>query len=215
MRIPHAFLLLICAAVASIVGAADAGDPAALEEPAPYVVVLEDDTVLAARTKPVSAFGQVRFIDAQCRPMVLRVGEVDLEATRERNREVGPADAGTLSIVDLPAVDAGFVDSATPLPQTSRRDPPVQVYSATWCGVCSSLHQFLRQQQIQASVIEVDRLPPAEQERAKAEMLRLTGKVSYPTVVIGGKAHAGFSPQWIMAAVGRGPDSEARGPALR
>jgi len=49
----------------------------------------------------------------------------------------------------------------------------------------------------------VDRLPKAEQQRAQAEMQRLTGKVSFPTVVIGDRAVAGFSPQWILKSLGR------------
>jgi len=49
----------------------------------------------------------------------------------------------------------------------------------------------------------VDRLPKAEQSRAEAEMKRLTGKVSFPTVVIGDQAVAGFSPQWILKSLER------------
>ena len=156
----HSALLLICAAVASIGGAADGGDTATPVESAPYVVVLANDTVLATRTKPVSAFGCVRFIDAEGRARILSASEVDLAATRERNLEVErPADPGTLSILGPPAAaDAGAVVTAAPLARTPRHDPPVQVYSATWCSSCRMLHQFLRVQQIEASVTEVDLL---------------------------------------------------------
>jgi len=53
------------------------------------------------------------------------------------------------------------------------------------------------------SITEVDKLPKADQERAEAEMRRLTGKVSFPTVVIGNSAVAGFSPQWILKSLER------------
>jgi hypothetical protein len=33
------------------------------------------------------------------------------------------------------------------------------------------------------------------------EMRRLTGKVSYLTVVIGGRAVAGYSPSWILKSL--------------
>ena len=49
----------------------------------------------------------------------------------------------------------------------------------------------------------VDQMPETEQQRLHAEMKRLTGRIAFPTVVIGGKARAGFSPQWILDSLGR------------
>jgi glutaredoxin len=79
----------------------------------------------------------------------------------------------------------------------------VTVYSATWCGYCTQLKGFLATNQIPASVIEVNLLSEADQRRALATMRRLTGRTSFPTVVIDGEAMAGFSPSWIQATLAR------------
>ncbi len=50
---------------------------------------------------------------------------------------------------------------------------------------------------------EEDLLPKAEQGRAEAEMQRLASKVSFPTVGIGNRAVAGFSPRWILTSLER------------
>lgn len=208
-RIAEVAILLAAAAAGRAVAANDTQAATPTPEPAaPYVVVLADGSSAVARTKPVSAFGSVRFVDQQGRTVVLPSGEVDLATTRERNREVAvPAGAGTVSFAVDPVMAAPEpADAATtPAPAARGPEPAVRVYSATWCGPCRHLHQFLHEQHIEAVVTEVDRLPPAEQARATAEMQRLTGRVSYPTVVIGGEAHAGFSPQWILQALGRRP----------
>ena len=64
------------------------------------------------------------------------------------------------------------------------------------------LKKFLAAEGIRASIIEVDLLPKAAQQRKEAEMRTLTGKVSFPTVVIGDQAIAGYSASWITAQLG-------------
>ena len=60
--------------------------------------------------------------------------------------------------------------------------------SATWCGYCKDLKRYLAAKKIPATIIEVDRLPQGEQGAARATMQRLTGRVAFPTVIIGGEA---------------------------
>lgn len=191
---------------------------AAAEEPASspgYVVVLADGTLLPALTEPVIAFGKVRFMGADQRTQTLLARQVDLVKTRQLNCLVpqrGPR--GTFSVTGAAPVrseseeagDGGssVAPDASPTPATAgaRSAPRVTVYSATWCPHCRTLKRFLAEHGIQASVIEVDLLSEAEQARRRAEMQRLTGRVAYPTVVIGERAMAGFSPDWILQAVG-------------
>ena len=165
---------------------------------APYVVVLKDGKRVPARTKPINAFGKVRFMDASGTNRILPVSQIDVDRTRKANAQTaGNNRGGTLS------VGGGMADfePSKPGEAAQSRSKSVKVYSATWCPYCRQLKQFLAEKGISASITEVDKLPKAEQERAMAEMRRLTGKVSYPTVVIGGRAVAGYSPSWILRSL--------------
>jgi glutaredoxin len=171
-------------------------------EPA-YVVVLEDGTRLAAKSKPVSAYGEVRFVDLTGRTHVLPESGVNLEATHAANAGV-PADPapGSVSVQgDTTATRDGDGDRAGPEieePDSSPDAPEVLVYSATWCPHCARLKKYLETNKIEATIIEVDRLAPVDQLRTKAEMRRLTGgEAGVPVVVIDGEAKSGFSPDWI------------------
>jgi glutaredoxin len=207
---PWTKLVLAAAAVAvalvSVVGAAETerrndaatGEKASSE----YVVVLKDGTVLPSRSKPLSAFGSFRFVDVTGRTRVLRVDAVDLEATRAANADVPPdPDRGTLSIGGGVTFDPSAMPETveTPGDQAPAAAQSVTVYSATWCGYCRELKRFLAANEIPATVIEVDLLPPERQGSARATMKRLTGRVAYPTVIIGGEAKVGFSASWIQS----------------
>ncbi|MCU0233206.1 MAG: glutaredoxin family protein [Thermoanaerobaculales bacterium] len=167
-----------------------------------FVVVLADGTVIPAKAKPVCAFGSFRYVEPTGRTKVLRVSAVDLEATREFNAQV-PDDpsAGTFSVGGGVTIQGS--DPVTTLDDQSEAEPSrlksVTVYSATWCGYCNQLKSFLAANGISATVVEVDRLPDDQQQTARSEMKRLTGRVAFPTVIIGGEAQAGFSPSWIKS----------------
>jgi glutaredoxin len=162
---------------------------------AAYVVVLKNGQRIQARTKPVSAFGKVRFMEAGGTNRVLAAPNVDIEKTRAANASVqARSSGGTLS------VGGGMADFKPSKDGGAAKTPAksVKVYSATWCPYCTKLKKFLAENGISASITEVDKLPEAAQQKAHADMKRLTGKVSFPTVVIGDSAIAGFSPQWIL-----------------
>jgi glutaredoxin len=172
-----------------------------------YVVVLKNGRRIPARTKPVSAFGKLRYMEPGGTNRVLPISEVDIDKTREANAQV-PAHTrgGTLSIGgelagSNPSQPGDASRKTGSIEKT--RNQTVKVYSATWCPYCNKLKKFLAENGISASITEVDKLPTADQERAEAEMRRLTGKVSFPTVVIGNSAVAGFSPQWILKSLER------------
>jgi glutaredoxin len=172
-----------------------------------YVVVLKNGQRIPARTKPVNAFGKLRYMEPGGTNQILPISEVDIDKTREANaRAPTHKEGGTLTI-------GGELAGSEPSKpgEASRetgdvgntRDRTVKVYSATWCPYCKNLKKFLAENGISASITEVDLLPKAEQQRAEKEMKRLTGRVSFPTVVIGNRAVAGFSPQWILKSLER------------
>lgn len=194
------WLLVLTMAVVVVSAQNDAGG---------YVVLLKDGTSIPAKAKPISAFGKVRYLDAAGRMQVLPASRVDLEKTREANASVpGDGKGGTLSIAgttESEIEDEGNIVEDGVKPGEDQEDKkaarPVKVYSATWCPHCSSLKKFLAAEGIAASVIEVDRLSESAQMRMEAEMKRLTGRVAFPTVVVGDQAKAGFSPGWIRDAL--------------
>lgn len=168
-----------------------------------YVVVLADGSVVPAKSKPVSAFGSLRYVDMTGRTRVLGVSKVDLDATRKINAQVpeNPS-AGTFSVLS----GAGFSqpEPVVPLEEDNGDDDPappksITVYSATWCPYCKPLKRYLTDNGIPATVIEVDTLPKSQQAKHRAAMKRFTGRVAFPTVVIDGEAKTGFSPSWIQA----------------
>ena len=204
MKYPRGLILpvLLIVAVPMLVPVGHAQELSKDEKPseAAYVVVLKNGRNIPARTKPVSAFGKVRFMEAGGVNRVLPASEVDLEKTRAANaNSPGRTQGGTLS------VGGGMADYAPSKTATADKSvaKSVKVYSATWCPYCTQLKKFLAENAISASITEVDKLPDSAQRQAQAEMKRLTGKVSFPTVVIGNQAVAGFSPQWILKSLGR------------
>ena len=172
---------------------------------ASYVVVLKNGQRIPARTKPVNAFGKLRYMEPGGTNRVLPISEVDIDKTREANAQAPThKGGGTLSVGgelagSKPSKPGDASRDAGEVEKTPNRT--VKVFSATWCPYCSQLKKFLAENGISASITEVDRLPKAEQARAEAAMKRLTGKVSFPTVVIGDQAVAGFSPQWILKSL--------------
>ena len=183
-------------------GPADEGNASAPELPG-FVVVLSDGSSLPVLTEPVIAFGKVRFQDVDGRTRSLSASRVDLDATRAVNGRVSPGRrVGTVSFGSEPQRGAGSSPSAS-TPASPDASSKVSVYSATWCPHCRTLEAFLDREHIRATVIMVDQMPAAEQQRLHAEMQRLTGRVAYPTVVIGGVARAGFDPEWILSSLGR------------
>jgi glutaredoxin len=168
-----------------------------------YVVVMADGEVVPSRSKPLSAFGSFRFVDVSGRTRVLPVSKVDPEATRVANADV-PHDPtkGTLSVAGPVANEGPILLGGEEEEADEPKSRSVTVYSATWCGYCRQLKQYLDARKIPATIIEVDRLPPTQQSTARAKMKGMTGRVAYPTVVIGGEAVAGFSRSWIESRLG-------------
>lgn len=203
MAVAMLVVLLATFATAEEPGSRAAGDGDESASSA-YVVVLADGSMVPAKSKPLSAFGSFRFVDVSGRTRVYPVSEIDIEATREANAGV-PDDPtrGTLSIAGAAANQAPTVDQNGEAEAEAPKAQTVTVYSATWCGYCKDLKRYLASRKIPASIIEVDLLPPKQQHSATATMKRLTGRVAYPTVVIGGDAQAGFSRSWIEARLAR------------
>lgn len=193
-------------AISLVVAAQAESPPEETQEPSAspgYVVILADGSMIPSKSKPLGAFGSFRFVDPSGRTRVMPVIKVDLAATRAANADVPDKPSrGTLSIGSGAAVEPPPVDDQEEM-EEEPQPKSITVYSATWCGYCKDLKRYLAAKKIPATIIEVDRLPQGEQGAARSKMQRMTGRVSYPTVIIDGEAMAGFSKSWIESKIGR------------
>jgi glutaredoxin len=174
-----------------LVLAAASGTRAAEEQ---HAVVLADGTTTWSRTRPVIAFGQVRYTTADSRVQVLQAAAVDVAATRAHPSNQAAAAAGGLSFVGGGPAPSGMPKGAG--------TPSVTIYSATWCGQCTRTKQWLSARGVAYRSIEVDRLEGAAKQQAEATMRERAGRVAFPVVLIGTQAVLGFAPDEFSRLLG-------------
>jgi len=81
--------------------------------------------------------------------------------------------------------------------QAAFRATPIVMFSTTWCPVCQRARAFLDANGLSRDERDVDR-----DERANAELKRLTGKGSVPTFVVDGVLlKPGFSEESLTSAI--------------
>ena len=81
--------------------------------------------------------------------------------------------------------------------QAALRATPIVMFSTTWCPVCDRARAFLDANGLSRNERDIDR-----DERARAELQRLTGKGSIPTFVVDGVLlMLGLSETSLMRAV--------------
>ncbi len=79
----------------------------------------------------------------------------------------------------------------------------VKVYALSTCPWCKMTKQFLDEKGVEYDVLDVDKLAGDEQKKAVSEVENLTGKRSFPVVVIDEKVIQGYKPDDIMEALGK------------
>lgn len=104
------------------------------------------------------------------------------------------ADAGT--------VPSGVVATGPPPPtdaaiQAALRATPIVMFATSWCPVCTRARAFLDANGLKSDERDIDR-----DERARAELKRLTGKASVPTFLVDGVlVGPGFSESNLTRAL--------------
>lgn len=163
-----------------------------------HVVFLKSGRTVPSISKPIIAFGKVRYQSADRRVHELPARAVDLEKTRAHAARQGAGEPqGTYNVFGTRGARQATGAEPTPRKQTAR------VYSATWCGYCTKLKAWLRSSGIPHSITEVDRLPAPQRAMAVAEMRRAAGRAAYPTTIVGQAVIVGYNPEAIAAAVQR------------
>ena len=80
----------------------------------------------------------------------------------------------------------------------------VLLYSLSTCPWCKKTKQLLTEKKVTFECVEVDQISGDAQQNAVDEMKRLTGKTSFPVLVINGRAIQGFKPEEIEEALESG-----------
>ncbi len=60
----------------------------------------------------------------------------------------------------------------------------IRMFTLSTCGWCKKTKAFLKERNINFSYIDVDLLPPGEQQAVREEQLEYNPAGSYPTIVI-------------------------------
>ncbi|MCE8422309.1 MAG: glutaredoxin family protein [Candidatus Methanoperedens sp.] len=76
------------------------------------------------------------------------------------------------------------------------------LYTLSTCVHCKATKRFFKSQGIIYDFIDVDKLEGREKEDVRSEMIRLSGTVRFPTIVIGDTVIVGFYEDKIRAALG-------------
>lgn len=77
----------------------------------------------------------------------------------------------------------------------------VLLYSLSTCPWCKKTKQLLAEKKVDYECVEVDQISGDAQKNAVEEMKRLTGKTSFPVLVINNKVIQGFKPEEIAEAL--------------
>lgn len=77
----------------------------------------------------------------------------------------------------------------------------VLLYSLSTCPWCKKTKQLLTEKNVVYDCVDVDLVSGDAQKNAVEEVKRLTGKTSFPVIVINGRVIQGFKPEEIEEAL--------------
>lgn len=77
-----------------------------------------------------------------------------------------------------------------------------KLYTLSTCMHCSATKRFLKEHGIDYDYVDVDKLDGREKEEARAEVMKLSGGLRFPTIVVGKKVIVGFYEDKLREALG-------------
>jgi len=77
----------------------------------------------------------------------------------------------------------------------------VKVYALSTCPYCKRTKRFLEEQKIAHECVDVDLLDDESQDKALDEIQRLTGRQSFPVVVVGDTVIVGHDEEKLRTAL--------------
>ena len=85
----------------------------------------------------------------------------------------------------------------------------VKVYALSTCAHCANAKKFLDDHDVRYDCVHVDMLWPDQRNEVMRELVKLNPSLTFPTIVINGKPHAGCDRQVLAEALGLDVASDA------
>ena len=77
----------------------------------------------------------------------------------------------------------------------------IKVYALSTCPYCRRTRKFLDDHKVHYEVVEVDLLDDSDQDKVLGEVEKLTGRQSFPVVVIGSEFWVGHDEERLRKAL--------------
>ena len=76
------------------------------------------------------------------------------------------------------------------------------LYTLSTCVHCSAAKRFLKENNIEYDYIDVDKLDGEEKDDVLSQMMKVSGSMRFPTIIIGKKVIVGFYEDKLKEALG-------------
>ena len=77
-----------------------------------------------------------------------------------------------------------------------------KLYTLSTCVHCAATKRFLKEHGIEFDYVDVDKLDGQEEEKVRAEVLKVSGGFRFPTIIVGKKVIVGFHEDKLREALG-------------
>jgi len=77
-----------------------------------------------------------------------------------------------------------------------------KLYALSTCMHCRAAKRFLKKHGIKYDCVDVDKLNGREKEEVRSELLKISGGLRFPTIVIGERVIVGFYEDKLKEALG-------------
>ena len=77
-----------------------------------------------------------------------------------------------------------------------------KLYTLSTCMHCKATKRFLKEHGIDYDYVDVDKLDGKERDEIRKEVMKLSGGLRFPTIVIGKKVIVGFYEDELKEALG-------------
>lgn len=78
----------------------------------------------------------------------------------------------------------------------------VKIFALSTCPYCRRTKRFLSEKNVEYEAVDVDLLDDAEQERVLEEIEEMTGRHSFPVVVVGSEIVVGHDEEKLKKVLG-------------
>jgi len=77
-----------------------------------------------------------------------------------------------------------------------------KLYTLSTCVHCSATKRFLKENGIEFDYVDVDKLHGKKKQNILSEMMKISGDMRFPTIIIGKKVIMGFYEDKLREALG-------------